>query len=100
MMFASMIESVIMPRLGTGVYELSPLTEAPHPSGAALDAPLPLCGRGRDPSHERWEGEGGSAPGPQASCTCSTVGASPDTVVRRTSRLLLSSKRRIRCIVW
>lgn len=35
-----------------------------------------------------------------AACSCSTVGASPATVVRRMSRTWLASKRRTRCIVW
>ena len=35
----------------------------------------------------------------QAASTCATVGASPATVVRRMSRISLSSKRRTRCII-
>jgi hypothetical protein len=57
-MFASMIESVIMPRLGTGVYDASPLTvpvsprtslrlPPPHPPRLARH-PLPVVGRGFD----------------------------------------------------
>ena len=37
---------------------------------------------------------------PHAASACSTVGASPATVVRRMSRTRLSSKRRTRCMTW
>jgi hypothetical protein len=47
MMFASMIEIVIMPRFGTGVYAASPLTAPPH----QVLAPLPHRGRGQ-PGHK------------------------------------------------